>query len=67
MASEVKVVVPSKKGQARKKGKKNRKWGRNKLKCAAYRAAGKRELHKATRAAKRARRLARAKANKEVR
>ena len=48
----------------RKGGKKNRKWNRNRVKCAAYRAAGRREANKARRAAKRERRLARLRAKR---
>lgn len=41
----------------RKKGKKNRKFGRNKIKCARYRAEGRREKNKESKAQKRARRI----------
>lgn len=47
-------------------GKKNRKWGRNKVKCANYRASGRRELNKARKAATLARRLAKAKDRREA-
>lgn len=43
-----------------KKG--SRAYGRNKVKCARYRAEGRREKHKATRAARRERRFARRRA-----
>lgn len=49
MARSVRV---SGSGKVRKKGKKNRKFGRNTVKCARYRAEGRREKNKARRAAK---------------
>ena len=42
-------------GLGRRKGRKNRKHGRNAAKCARYRAEGRREKNKARRAAKVAR------------
>lgn len=44
-------------GIARKKGKKNRKYGRNLIKCARYRAEGRREKNKARKAVKRQRKI----------
>lgn len=41
----------------RKKGKKNRKFGRNKIKCARYLAEGRRKKNKERKAQKRARRI----------
>lgn len=41
-------------GVAPKKGKKNRKHGRNKVKCKRYREENRREKNKARKAAKRA-------------
>lgn len=47
-------------------GGKNRKYGRNKAKCAAYRTAGIREKNKAKKAARIARRLNKSKAEKSA-
>jgi hypothetical protein len=41
-----------------KSGKKNRKWGRNAVKCAAYKARGQREINKERKARKHAKRVA---------
>lgn len=38
--------------KARRGGKKNRKWGRNKKFCERYRAEGRREINKAARLAR---------------
>jgi hypothetical protein len=51
-------------GVAPKKGKKNRKHGRNKIKCARYLREDRRNKNKARRAAKRQRRLAKAAAKR---
>lgn len=47
-----------------KKGKKNRKWGRNKKSCERYRLEERREKNKARKAAKYARHMAKAATNK---
>lgn len=49
-------LIPSNKKVGRKKGKRNRKWGRNRAKCAAYRAGNRREHNKARRIARDAKR-----------
>lgn len=48
------------------RGNKNRKYGRNKVKCARYRAEGRREKNKARKARKRERRLLKAKQKREA-
>lgn len=53
-------MAPKTKHASGKRG--SRAYGRNKVKCARYRAEGRREKHKAVRAAKRARWLARRRA-----
>jgi hypothetical protein len=45
--------------KARKGGKKNRKWGRNKVKCERYRREGRREKNKARKAARHEKRVLR--------
>ena len=57
------IVLPKKAGKKRNGGKTNRKMGRNRVKCEAYRRAGRREANKLRRAAKRARARARYIAN----
>jgi hypothetical protein len=57
------VVKIAKKGN---KSNKNRKYGRNKVKCAAYKAAGRREKNKARKMAKRVRKLEKSRLRKAV-
>jgi hypothetical protein len=52
------VALPAKPKKGAGKGKKARKYGRNRVWCEAYRRAGRREANKARRAARRARWLA---------
>ncbi len=50
---------------AHKGGKKNRKFGRNKVKCARYQAEGRREANKARKAASLTLNLAKARESRE--
>lgn len=53
MAKTVRVVVLTSKKKGRKQtGKGTKKYGRNKVKCAKYRAEGRREKNKARKAKK---------------
>ena len=62
---EVLRQIGGKKKQGRKSGG-DKKHGRNKVKCARYRAEGRREKNKARRKAKRDRKLARLRAKREL-
>jgi len=50
------MARPKKPPHKAKASSKNRKWGRNRVKCARYRAEGRREKNKARKAARRIRR-----------
>lgn len=56
--TKVKIVTVARSQRRQRGGKKNRKHGRNKVWCAAYKARGQFEKNKAKRMAKHAKRLA---------